>query len=263
MKKLALTFSLLSLAIICSNAAVLVVQGKYYYKNLYVLNGFTSNGIGFCTYEVKVNGQITTDEINSSSFEVDFSPFHLKEGSPVTVEIKYRDDGCAPKVVNADVLKSRATFEILSIDIEKNGLLTWTTKDESSPLPYIIEQYRWNKWIKVGEVQGLGRGDQNNYKFQTTLHSGANKFRVRQIGYGAIAKVSTSVSVTSSVESPNFTIEKNAKQIQFTSETLFEVYDVYGNIIKQGYGKHFSIDNLKKGNYYLCYDNITTDFKKK
>ena len=114
MKKLYFIFLLVGSFQLSNYAATLILQGKYYNKNLFVMNGFSANGIGFCTYEVKVNGEVTSDEINSSSFEVDFSPFHLKEGSAVTVEIKYRDDGCAPKVVNPDVLKSKATFEILN-----------------------------------------------------------------------------------------------------------------------------------------------------
>jgi len=46
-----------------ANAGVLIVEGKYQQKNLYIQNGFSSNGVGFCAYEVKVNGQVTTDEV--------------------------------------------------------------------------------------------------------------------------------------------------------------------------------------------------------
>jgi hypothetical protein len=245
-----------------SSAGVLVVEGKYQNKNLYVQNGFASNGIGFCTYEVTVNEQVTTDEINSSAFEIDFTPFQLKFGTPVIVKIKYRDDGCSPKVINPDVLKARATFEIQEMNVDAKGMLKWTTSEETTPLPFIVEQYRWNKWIKVGEVQGKGQLAKNNYNFQVVLTSAENKFRVKQVGYGKIPKISAAVSVYSAFNPPTYTIEKG-KQINFSNETLFEIYDVYGELIKQGFGKKLAIDNLKKGNYYLCYDNITTDFKRK
>ena len=41
----------------------LIIEGKYQNKNVYIQNGFGTNGVGFCAKEVKVNGQITTDEV--------------------------------------------------------------------------------------------------------------------------------------------------------------------------------------------------------
>ena len=51
--------------------------------------------------------------------------------------------------------------------------------------------------------------------------------------------------------------------IEFSAETLYEVYDCYGNITKRGYSNKLDISNLTKGSYFLCYDNAMTDFKKK
>ena len=45
---------------------VLVVEGKFQNKNIYIQNAFGTNGVGFCTTEIKVNGAVTTDEINYS-----------------------------------------------------------------------------------------------------------------------------------------------------------------------------------------------------
>src|ERR1700758_973113 len=110
---IAIVFSTL---IMSANAGVLVVEGKYQQKNLYIQNGFSSNGVGFCAFQVKVNGQITTDEVNSSAFEIDLSPFKLKAGDKVTVEIEHKD-GCIPKVLNPEALKPKPTFDIVSISM--------------------------------------------------------------------------------------------------------------------------------------------------
>jgi hypothetical protein len=240
-------------------AGIIVVEGKYQDKNLYVQNGYSGNGVGFCTYEVTINGKTSTDEVNSSAFEIDFAAFQIKPGTPVVVEIKHKDD-CSPKVLNPEALKPRATFEVVNINIDKNGLLSWSTKSEMGSLPYIVEQFRWNKWIPVGEVKGSGSMESNSYSFQTTPHSGENKFRVKQVGYGGVSKTSTNVTFISTTGQPTYTVSKN---IQFSSETMYEVFDAYGNIVKRGYGNQLEINNLNKGNYYLCYDNIMTDFKKK
>ncbi len=243
-------------------AGVIVVEGKYQEKNLYVQNGYAGNGVGFCTYEITINGHVSTDEVNSSAFEIDFKAFQITPGAEVTVEIKHKDD-CSPKVLNPEALKPRATFEIIAINVDKTGLLSWSTKNEMGSLPFVIEQYRWNKWVPIGQVDGKGTITTNSYSFQTVAHSGENKFRVKQVGFGGSSKFSNSVSFVSTLIQPTYTLAKDAKNIQFSGETLYEIFDVYGNVIKRGFGANLDIANLTKGEYYLCYDNIMSDFKKK
>jgi hypothetical protein len=262
MKKLPLlTFLFLSF-FSSTFAAIIVVEGKYQNENLYIQNGYSGNGVGYCAYEITVNGKTSTDEVNSSAFEIDFPAFSIKPGTPVIVEIRHKDD-CSPKVLNPEALKAKVTFEVINIDIDKNGILSWSTIKETGSLPFIIEQYRWNKWISIGEINGSGSIKTNSYSFQTTLHSGENKFRVKQIGFGGDTKSSSNVVFTSAKVEPTYTITKDCNGIDFSSETNYEVFDVYGNLIKRGFENKIDISNLEKGNYYLCYDNIITDFKKK
>jgi len=58
-------------------------------------------------------------------------------------------------------------------------------------------------------------------------------------------------------------MSKDKADIKFSGETLYEVYDAYGNVVKRGYGDDLSIQTLSKGSYYLCYDNVMSDFSKK
>lgn len=262
MKKFLLLLSLIFFISNLTFAGTLVLEGKYQSKNLYVLNGPMENGVGFCTYEVSINGEVTTDEVNSSSFEIDFSQFAIKPGTPVIIRIKHKDD-CCPKVINPEVIQPHATFEVVDINIDKTGLLNWTTKNEMGSLPYIVEQYRWHKWIEVGEVAGKGNIDKNVYSFKPNFNSAENKFRIRQVGNGGIAKKSSVITFVSSVEEPTYVIGKEMKNILFSNETLYEVYDTYGKIVKRGYGKEIDISSLDRGNYFLCYDNVISDFKKK
>lgn len=263
MKNIKNSFLLLFLSCTFSiNAGTLVLEGKYQNQNLYVINGPTENGVGFCTYQVSVNGRISTDELNSSSFEIDFTQFNIKSGTPVVVKIDYKDD-CSPRVINPQVLQPHATFELLDINIDKNEILNWTTKGEMGSLPYIVEQFRWHKWINVGEVKGIGDKGKNTYYYKITPHSGENKFRVRQVGYGEQSKKSTAVTYISSVTIPTYIISRDQKNIQFSDETMYMVYDAYGAVTKQGYGENINVSNLKKGLYYICYDNVVIDFKKK
>lgn len=262
MKKLV---SLSLFFLICAfgvSAGVIIIEGKYQNNNLFVENGLSESGVGYCTYEVRINGQVCTDEINSSAFEIDFSQFELKPGTEVTVEIKHKD-GCRPKILNPEALRSKATFDIVTINISKTGLLEWTSKNESGPLPYVVEQFKWNKWVPVGEVAGKGNPEEHKYSYQTTAHSGENKFRVKQVGFGSQVKYSQPVVLLSTLPKVTFTSSENSDKIFFSNESMYEVYDDYGNILKKGYAKQIDVGNLYKGNYFLCYDNNVAEFRKK
>ncbi len=260
MKNLAFVLGLF-LLVNQAKSGVLVVEGKFQNKNIYVQNAYGGSGVGFCALEVKVNGQITTDEVNSSSFEIDLSALSLKYGDKVTIEITHKDF-CKPFVLNAEDLKPRPTYEVQAMNVSANGILRWSSSKESGPLPYVIEQYKWNKWVPVGTVDGIGTSELHDYAFQVALHSGENKFRVKQIGLGSLPKISSAVIIKSTTEIPNYALTKDYNTLQFTSETFYEIYDDYG-IVKKGYGKEVKLDNMKKGIYYLCYDNQITEFEKK
>lgn len=246
-----------------STAGNIILEGNYQGKNLYVQNPFAGSGVGFCVQKVEVNGQVTTDEINSSAFEIDFNNYQFKIGDKVSVKITHKDD-CKPKVLNPEVLKPKSTFEVISMKLEGDGTLKWNTKNETGKLPFIIEQYRWNKWVKVGEADGKGIGENNDYIFKiTTLHSGENQIRIKQVDYTSQPRYSKPVKFVSTLPEVTFAPVKVSKDITFSSETLYEIYDQYGNVVKKGFGKSVDCSNLQKGVYYLNYDSKTSEFIKK
>ena len=74
MKKLQfLLFIGLIVSTVSYSNSVIVLEGNYQGKNIYVQNPYqNSSNVGFCVKEVRVNGVVTTDEITSSAFEIDF-----------------------------------------------------------------------------------------------------------------------------------------------------------------------------------------------
>ncbi|MCB0430309.1 MAG: hypothetical protein H6585_14255 [Flavobacteriales bacterium] len=265
MKRSIIGIIILTLFSLPSMAGVIVLTGSYQGKNLYVQNPFAGSGIGFCTFEVTVNGEIATDELNANAFEIDFSNYQLELGAPVEVKIKHKDD-CKPKVLNPEVLKPRSTFEIISIKVESNGddgILKWQTRNESGSLTYVVEQFKWNKWVRVGEVEGKGSATPNDYSFDVTTHSGVNKFRVKQTDFSGRPRYSTPANFNSKKPEITFTPVKVKDMIDFSGETMYEIYDSYGNIVKKGKGNKVEVTNLEKGIYYLSYDNKTEQFMKK
>ncbi|PKP19725.1 MAG: hypothetical protein CVU05_10745 [Bacteroidetes bacterium HGW-Bacteroidetes-21] len=261
MRKVLITICSILLVLPAFSGEILL-DGIFQGKNLYVMNPFASSGVGFCVFEVTINGKTSTDEINSSAFEIDLSVFQFNVGDKVTIAIKHKDN-CLPKVLNPEVLKPKSTFTTASINVEKDGTLKWTTSGEAGKLSFIVEQYRWNKWIKVSEVDGKGTSGSNSYTAKVNPHSGNNKFRVKQIDYTKKPRYSTEADFRSPTPPISITSKKFDTEITFSGETLYEIYDFYGNIVLKGLGAKVDITSLKKGDYFINYDNTMDQFKKK
>jgi hypothetical protein len=236
------------------------LSGYYNGKNIYVQNPFT--GTAFCVTKVFVNDQITADAIASSAIEIDLKRRGLKEGDAVKISI-HHGEGCTPKVLNPEALKPRSTFEIVDIRIipQSNSLL-WEAKNEQGKLNYVAEQFRWNKWVIVNETEGTGQSGLSQYAVKVNLHFGQNRFRVKQLDYTAMARVSKIVEFSSSLPAVTFSPVKADKEITFSAETLYEIYDQFGNRLKNGFGSKIDIRSLTRGSYLLNYDNTTGNFVK-
>ena len=272
MKKfvLYLFFLLMSVNQIIAQGGVIILEGNYQGKNLYIQNPFGSGGVGFCVTEVKVNGNITTDEINSSAFEIDMKPHKFNIGDKVEIKIFHKED-CKPKVLNPEVLKPKSTFEVVSMSADKDGTIKWTTKSETGKLAFAIEQFRWNKWVKVGEAEGTGTPTSNSYTFKIDPVSGKNQVRVRQTDYSGQPRLSKPVEFISDKPEVDYAPIKASKDINFfvkgktdkAVETMYEIYDQYGNVVKKGFGSKVDVSNLPKGGYFLNFDNKMGEFVKK
>ena len=242
------------------NSQNIDLRGTYQGENLYVQNPFASSGVGFCIYEVTVNGMTTTDEINSSAFEIDLTVFGFEIGEEISISVKCKEN-CSARVLNPDVLRPRATFEIVTLKIEGSNVV-WTTRNESGTIPFHVEQFKWNKWVTVGEVAGKGNWAENSYSAPVRFHSGENRFRIRQTDSRNDSKYSKEVRIRSRVTPVTYSIEKNS-QIVFSHTTMYEIYDFYGRIVFKGVGEVVKIDSLERGRYYLNYDNKLDMFNKR
>lgn len=243
------------------------VEGNFQGKNLYIQNPESDDGFGFCATRVTVNGNPISDGINSSAFEIDFAKLGINVGEEVVVVIEH-GISCKPKILNPEVLKPKSTYEIQNINVSPDGLLKWKTTKEQGKLPYVIEQYRWNKWIAIGEIDGVGTPEEHSYEFKVSPHFGENKLRVVQTDHTGKKRTSKAVTFTSDLKEPSMSPIKVRNDITFSAggspvETKYEIYDAYGNIVKKGVGSKVDCSNLKKGAYYINYDNKNEKFLKK
>lgn len=240
-------------------AQKIVVEGTYQGKNVFVQNPeMDSNGV-FCTKKVFVNG----NEIlipNANAYEIKLDSLGFKPDDTIKIEIVHKL-GCKPKVITPNYTP-KGNFDIVSIAVDANAVLHWISKNEIHPLPYIVEQYRWNKWVKIGEVEGKGGMEENAYFFPTKPHSGKNKFRVKQIASGKprISAATEFAAFDLNVKIIDYSINYN--QLEFTKETMYELYDEAGNLLKKGTAKSIDMKGLKRGHYFVNYDNETSEIDK-
>jgi hypothetical protein len=251
----------LSVAFTCL-AGEVVLNGVYQGKNLYVMNPFSSTG-GFCIKEVNVNGQKTNDDINSSAFEIDLSVYQFNAGDKLIITITHKDD-CKPRVLNEDVIKPRSTFEVKTLRFDvKTNTITWETTKESGALPYFIEQFRWNKWVRIGTIEGTGDVNQNSYSFAVDLHSGVNRFRIRQRDFSNKDRFTKEISARSAMPPVTYEPKKPTTSITFNVATTYEIFNSSGTRVLHGKGTTIDISGLPKGDYFLNYDAVTEPLKKR
>lgn len=234
-------------------AEVIVISGVYQGKDVYVKNPVTASGVGYCVFEVVVNNNVTSDEVNSPAFAIDLAAWGFKLGDPVEIIMRCKEK-CEVKIINPEVIYPNSTFEVVDMNLNSAGLLKWETKGETTSIPYIVEQFKWNRWIKVGEVIGQGKSDKNSYSFQAALHSGTNVFRVHQVDHKG-QRTSQEVRVESPSASITIKSIKFNNTIEFSNETDYEIYSEYGTLVKSGRGKVVDTSKFFKGNYYVSFDN--------
>lgn len=245
---------------------LLSLEGTYQDKNLLVNNSPMPDGFGFCISKVLVNGEILPAVIQTSHFEIDFKLFHLRKGEQVFVVLEHAI-GCQPRFINPEVLLPKSTFECVKIKAQKDGLISWTSKNENAVLDYAVEQFKWGRWVEVGQVKGKGQTTLNNYVFQLTPHSGKNIVRVSQTDNSGKARVSPSTSFISSAAPVSFSPAKVHQNLYFKAngkaiKTKFEIYDAYGNLLKTGYNNIVDCTNFVSGVYFINYDNKSEKFIK-
>ena len=243
----------LAMITLVAQGEVITVNGVYQGKDIYVTNPTATSGVGFCIFEVLVNNQTTKDEVNSSSFAVDLSVWGFKKGDPIQLVFRCKEK-CDVRLVNPEFFYPTSTFSIESIKLSNEGLLEWTTLKEGISLPYRVEQFRWNKWINVGEVLGIGEPVSCKYSIKVNLTSGLNIFRVLQTDWKG-QHYSQEVRIDSPVKAVGINNVKFGQTLELTAETDYELYSEFGNLVLKGRGQSINTAALSKGVYYLSYDN--------
>lgn len=237
-----------------------MLTGKYYETNLYIFN--PSIGENFSVYLVVVNGDSITDELNSNAIEVDFQLWALDIEADVSVVI-YFDSLHPAFVVNPEVLYSPTKFKFSKPRFRKE-ILSWRTYGDMSEYPIEIQQFKWNRWQVIAEVDPLDTVENNTYSIDLELHSGENLLRLKTINLQDEVVYSKEIKYRPSwIPEVMITDYKPKNELEFSSETKYEIYNIDGQKILEGKDRYVNISGLEQGEYWVNYDNKTEKIKKK
>jgi hypothetical protein len=242
----------------------MILKGVYQGKDLFIINPMLDAGEEYCAYEVTINETKFDDVINSSAFRIylDFAGLHF--GQEYIVTIKHHEN-CTPKLVNPEVLKPLCTYNIANTDLGYNDVLKFTTDNESGKLTFYVEEFRWGRWLEVARIPGEGGPGSREYSTKVYPFSGENRFRIYQIDHLNRKFYSDEIVYNLEREKVSVTtpLSKVNKDITLSAPTRYAVINEFGEELVSGNGDVVDVVNLKKGEYFLNFENEYVVFKKK
>ncbi len=256
------SFLFLTAGLFANSVDRINVNGYYFGKNLVVINPMI--GDRFVVESVEVNGNRTNDEIQSSVFEIDFLALGLQQGEKVSIAINYYTGNQKPVIFNPEALEPASNFSFTSAVLDrKTEMLEWTITGSPGNEKFEVEQYRWEKWVRVTSVDPKDSIRINTYHSKIVPHSGKNMFRIKLVDEKGNIIYSTPVKLASKL--PEVFLEKTTveTEIVFSSETMYQIYDEKGVKWLSGTGATVDISTLASGKYWVNYDNKTELVKKK
>lgn len=235
-----------------------VLSGVYNGKNLYVQNPLAGNLKEYCTREVWVNDTKVFTNPRTSAYTVNLS--HLSGNSPVTVRIVY-SQGCVPKIINPQVIRTLNKFRYLSIHAD-SAKLEWVTTGELSSGKFFVEKWESNQWQPVLSLEARGV-ESSRYVAAIQHKGGQNRYRIKYLQNDGETFYSSVQKYEAAAEPLSFAPTRVSDKIYFTRETSYKVKDPKGNEVAKGYGKEVNLGHLNSGLYYLTYGDRKGKFYKK
>lgn len=233
--------------------SVLQLEGTYYGKNLYVQNPMLDDGSSFCIDSVIVNGARISMDIEGAAIELPLDSLNIEVGSTLFIKL-YHDSTCRPLVLNVNIRPPYKKFDLDTITLATSGLLEWSSSCTTEHY-YIVQQYRWNRWVKLDQKAGIISDSLNNYSYKSELHSGENEIRVKTV---LRSNPNRGIFNVVKVESPKQLVtakyHRQLNYVQFSGATSYEIYDAYGTVLSTGRSSSINLSEFQNGLYFINYD---------
>ncbi|WP_448518947.1 hypothetical protein [Rhodoflexus sp.] len=247
---------LLLLVALSASAGEIVVSGLYNGKNVYLQNPVS--GSNTCISGIYLNGR-ELPAPKSSAIDIDLS--HLKPKDRVEIRIVHADN-CRPKVINPNALAEKPDFQFAFSEVT-DRTIEWVGRGENKDSRYFVEVYRNNTWYTISTKQCIAQTGNNKYSVQVNHTGNICKYRIKY--YNAVtgeSQYSNQMEFISAARKVT-KCEVAANKIEFSNEIDYQLLDNEYNIVLKGKGSIIDINNLKKGEYHLVFDNHIEYLSKK
>ncbi len=226
----------------------LELGGLYQGENLLVVNDPSADGVGFCCYEVRVNGLLTADAVNSHAFEVDLGALGLTLGKGLSVRLKHRS-GCVPRVLNPEVIQPIPGFQLVSFEASPSGEVSWVTADEHGRMPFVLQQFKWGKWVDVVRLDGRGGPQEQTYSTVIQPTQGENLLRLTHLAPDGTLEVKGEARFDGDVPEVTMSYSARSQVVTFSKSTQYELVDEFGTVVLRGVGTQATLRYLSRGDY--------------
>lgn len=246
------TFSLLAqtdLVVDTADYDIYELDGTYQGKDLIIQNPYMVLLQSNIVKKIVINDNMDIKQVDQPKILISLANFTM--GENINIKI-YHVKKFLPKITDPSFIESPSTFEIVSNKVD-DKFIRWTTNNETNHEPFFIEQFRFQKWVTIGKVIGLGGQTNNSYQYPVIHHSGINLYRIKQKDIKKGFVYSKQVEYDS--KQPPVTYQIAGNEIYFSSLTFYEIFELNGTVVSKGRGTRVSISELQPITYYMNLDD--------
>ncbi len=238
-------------------AGEILIAGIYQGKNLFVQNPFSPDNKTYCTNEVYVNDEKVMASIKLGAFEIDLSGLEVDD--PVTIRITHKD-GCAPRLINPQVIRPSGNFQITDV-LASGNTIRWVSSGETAAFIYYVESLVNGNWIVLRKMNAKGQ-PKTPYVMTVAEPDATNKYRIKAQDtethhmfysrvFGQRAEEPVTKPDTADYKLVTFAPNNPKTRLTLSREAEYEILDARKKTIAKGKGLIVSIARLKTGTYYL------------
>ncbi len=233
------------------------VDGTFNGQNIYIYNPIDEEK-GYSIYQITVNNELLNVP-TSSAMEIDLSKF--KQGSYINISVSFDARLEKPTILNDEVLITESTFKLVDSRVS-NNTIEFTTRNETTNEPFIIEKFNNGRWKQIEKVMSNGPGKVNEYVIEVDHFSGRNMYRLAQKDSRYDMIYARLQDYLSSKQPVRFYPKKVHNEMFLTEKAEYQIFDSGGKLLLKGEDKIIKTDKLEKGIYYISIDNTIDKFYK-
>ena len=208
-----------------------------------------------CIDSIAVNGKVIPDLLYQK-YQLDIAnKVDLKIYEKFSVTFYYTL--CDFRVTNSSSFYPKEILPVADFHPEGNTLY-WTTLQNYPDLHFWvqIEQYKWDRWVKIGENHNVGDSSHFSMDIEPYLFNGENKFRavVATIDRDRTPSIEE-VTIQHKGKKTKCKWDKKNEVIKFSRPTHYELYNSKWLIAKRGFGNTIDIKGLRPDEYIVKYAN--------